>query len=96
MTFIWPAALLLLLVLPLLVAWYLRLQQRRRQLAARYGTLGLVQAPDGRGGPRPLGWRRHLPPALFLAGLAVLLVALARPQMVDQPAAARGHRHPGL
>ncbi|MFN8467002.1 MAG: VWA domain-containing protein [Caldilineaceae bacterium] len=81
MTFIWPAALLLLLVLPLLVAWYLRLQRRRSQLAARYGTLGLVQAPGG-GAPRPLGWRRHLPPALFLAGLAVLLVALARPQMV--------------
>jgi Ca-activated chloride channel family protein len=81
MTFIWPAALLLLLVLPLLVAWYLRLQQRRRQLAARYGTLGLLQAPGG-GAPRPLGRRRHLPPALFLAGLAVLLVALARPQMV--------------
>lgn len=81
MTFIWPAALLLLLVLPLLVAWYLRLQRRRGQLAARYGTLGLLQAPGG-GAPRPLGWRRHLPPALFLAGLAVLLVALARPQMV--------------
>ena len=108
MTFIWPAALLLLLVLPLMVAWYLRLQRRREELAARYGTLGLVQANGayfGRvqpgtqtggqtgtetgsrtgtraGGPRLLGWRRHLPPALFLAGLAVLLVGLARPQMV--------------
>ena len=100
MTFIWPAALLLLLLLPLLVAWYLRLQRRRGQLAARYGTLGLIQsdgAPFGSGnrqaigaggaantsaGGGPLRWRRHLPPALFLAGLAVLLVALARPQMV--------------
>ena len=43
MTFVWPAALLLLLLLPLFAAWYLRLQQRRRQLAARYGTLGMVQ-----------------------------------------------------
>lgn len=84
MTFLWPAALLLLLLLPPFVVWYLRLQQRRGQLAARYGTLGMVQmggAVQG-SGPRPLGWRRHLPFALFLAGLAVLLVALARPQMV--------------
>ena len=51
MTFIWPAALLLLLLLPLLVAWYLRLQQRRRQLAARYGTLGMVQAGGAAPGP---------------------------------------------
>ena len=83
MTFAWPAALLLLLVLPLLGAWYLRLQRRRRGLAARYGTLGMVQGggTSAGAGPRPLGWRRHLPFALFLAGLAVLLVALARPQM---------------
>jgi len=84
MTFVWPAALLLLLLLPLFAAWYLRLQQRRRQLAARYGTLGTVQmggAAQG-SGPRPLGWRRHLPFAFFLGGLAVLLLALARPQMV--------------
>ena len=31
---------------------------------------------------RPLGRRRHIPPAFFLAGLTILLIALARPQMV--------------
>jgi Ca-activated chloride channel family protein len=29
-----------------------------------------------------VGWRRHLPPLLFLAGLDVLLMAMARPQTV--------------
>ena len=75
MSFIWPAMLASLLLIPLFVALYLRLQRRRRELAARYGSLGLVQMAG-----RPLGRRRHVPPALFLSGLAVLLVGLARPQ----------------
>ena len=78
MSFIWPMMLLFLLLIPLFVVLYLRMQQRRRQLAARYGTLG--QLREGAG--RPLGRRRHIPPALFLAGLAILLIALARPQTV--------------
>ncbi len=78
MTFLWPVMLWLLLALPLLVMLYLRLQSRRAQLAARYGNLGLTQTPTG----RALARRRHLPPALFLSGLALLVIALARPQMV--------------
>lgn len=74
MSLIWPLMLLSLLLLPLLVMIYLRAQGRRRQLAARYGGFGLT-----RGGAGP-GRRRHLPPALFLAALALLCVALARPQ----------------
>jgi Ca-activated chloride channel family protein len=70
--------LFLLLLVPLFVLLYLRLQQRRRQFAASYGTLGLVQeAAGGR-----LGLRRHIPPALFLIGFVLLLFALARPQTV--------------
>jgi Ca-activated chloride channel family protein len=76
MEFQWPLMLLLLGLLPLFIGFYLRLQRLRRALAARYGSLGFVQEAPGRG----LGARRHLPPALFLIGLAVLLVALARPQ----------------
>ena len=78
MSFIWPQMLVLLVLLPLFVGLYLRLQQRRRRLVASYGSLGLVQAAAGRG----LRARRHVPPALFLAGLTILIVALARPQTV--------------
>jgi Ca-activated chloride channel homolog len=76
MSFIWPTLLVLLLLVPLCIVLYLRMQRRRQYLAARYGSLGMVQAAAG----RPLGRRRHIPPALFLVGLAILLVALARPQ----------------
>jgi Ca-activated chloride channel family protein len=78
MSFIWPSMVLsLLLILPL-TALYLRLHQRRRRLAAQYGSFGL--GPEAAG--RPAGWRRHLPAALFLVGLALLLLALARPEAV--------------
>jgi Ca-activated chloride channel homolog len=77
MTFIWPSMLFSLLLIPLLLALYLRLQQRRRQLATRYGTLGFVQNAG-----RPLGRRRHLPSLLLLTGLMLLLISLARPQAV--------------
>ena len=78
MSFIWPPMLLSLLLMPLGVALYLRLQRRRRRLAASYGSLGLVQEAAG----RRLGGRRHVPPALFLLGLTLLAVALARPRTV--------------
>ncbi len=78
MSFIWPTMLLLLLLMPLFVVLYIRMQRRRRRLAASYGSLGLVQAASGRGP----GVRRHIPPALFLLSLTILVVALARPQTV--------------
>ncbi len=75
-SFIWPAMLLLLLALPAALALYLRLQARRRRLAAAFGQAGLrAGTPGGRA-----DWRQHAPPALFLAALALLVVALARPQ----------------
>src|SRR5437868_1433732 len=52
--------------------------RRQRRLAASYGSLGLVQEAAG----RRLGGRRHVPPALFLLGLTLLAVALARPRTV--------------
>ena len=78
MSFIWPETLLLLLVIPLFVMLYIRMEQRRRRIATRYGRLGLVQETAGRG----LGLRRHITPALFLLSLTILIVALARPQTV--------------
>jgi Ca-activated chloride channel homolog len=76
MSFIWPVMLLSLLLLPPGIVLYVVLGRRRRRFAASYGSLGLVQEAPG----RRLGWRRHVPPALFLAGLTILLIALARPQ----------------
>lgn len=76
MTFLWPVMLLALALLPLFVGGYIQLQQRRRHLLARYGDPGLVRE----GGGRRLGVRRHLPAALFLLALLILIVALARPQ----------------
>lgn len=78
MSFIWPALLWSLVIIPLLVLLYLRMQKRRSQYAVRYGSLGLVQQASGRG----VGARRHIPAILFLLGLTILFIALARPQMV--------------
>ena len=75
MSFIWPIMLLSLLLVPLFIWLYLRIQQRRRRLTENFGMLGLLQAGTG----RPLGQRRHIPPTLFLAGLTILLLAMARP-----------------
>ena len=62
------------LLIPLLIAFYLILQQRRRRFASKYGSLGLASAGAG------IGLRRHIPPILFLLGLSILMVGLARPQ----------------
>jgi len=65
-------------LIPLAVVLYILLQRRRRRIAERYGSFGFVQEAAGRG----LGARRHVPPLLFLAGLTILAVAIARPQAV--------------
>ena len=70
--------LLLLLLIPLFVLWYLRMQQRRRQMVAHFGNSGFAQGALARG----LGMRRHIPPLFFLLALAILIVALARPKTV--------------
>src|SRR5262245_17496423 len=78
MTFIWPAMLLFLLVIPLFVLRYLILNRRRQQLAQRFGDLWLGQKFSG----RQYSARRHLPMAFFLVALTLLVIALARPQAV--------------
>jgi len=76
MTFIWPAMLITLLLIPLLAWLYWRAAARRKQLASAYGTLGVVRASAGQ---RPLQWRRHLPPLCFGLGVLILCIAVARP-----------------
>jgi Ca-activated chloride channel family protein len=73
MSFLWPNHLWLLLTLPLLLALYLWLLRRRARTVLRLSHLGVARQAAGR------AWRRHVPPALMLAALAVLLLAAARP-----------------
>lgn len=75
MTFIWVNLLWLLVLLPVLVTIYLLLQRRRRKYTLRYASLSLIKEALGRGP----GFRRHVPPILFLAGLCVISLAIARP-----------------
>ena len=75
MSFLWPEALWLLVLLPLLVAAYFWLLARRKKFALRFASLDLVKDAIG-GGAR---WRRHLPPLLFLLALALMMLAVARP-----------------
>jgi Ca-activated chloride channel family protein len=73
--FEWPASLWLLLAVAALVVAYVTMQRRRRRYALRYSSLAMIRQAVG---PGP-GLRRHVPPALFLIGFAVLVLALARP-----------------
>jgi Ca-activated chloride channel family protein len=66
-----------LLLVPLLVGLYFRLLQRQRQAAVELGPLGVLQNNSG----KEIGARRHIPPTIFLIGLTLLLLALARPEM---------------
>ena len=78
MPFIWPWVLLSLLTLPLCVLGYMRLQRRRSTAAAGLGSMGA--AP---GGTAVLaGRRRHVPPTILLVGVALLVMATARPQLM--------------
>ena len=77
MSFQWPELLWLLAAVPLLVVLYFYLLNRRKRTAVRYASLGLLkEAMTG------LSWRRHVPPALLLLALAVMIAAIARPTAV--------------
>jgi Ca-activated chloride channel family protein len=78
MTFLWPEFLWLAALLPVLVVLYVWLMHRRKKAALRYASLTLVKEALGKGH----GWRRHVPPVLMLAALAVLVLAISRPTAV--------------
>ena len=78
MKFLWIELLLLLALLPLLVALYLYILRRHKRRAVRFASLALVRQAL----PGSARWRRHLPPALVLAALAVAVLAIARPSAV--------------
>lgn len=76
MSFLWPRMLALLVVVPLATAMYTRTDGRRRARVAELAALGFSPTSPAR---RPRA--RHVPAALFLTALGLLVVACARPQL---------------
>ncbi|HKJ28266.1 MAG TPA: VWA domain-containing protein, partial [Anaerolineales bacterium] len=77
MTFIWPWMLMSLIVVPLFVWVYLRMQRRYAAETGGLGGLSFVQDESG----KKLGRRRHAAPIVFILGLSVLLFGFARPEV---------------
>ena len=78
LSFLWPQFLWLLLAVPLLVLAYAWLLRRKKKLALRYASVAIIKQAMRPG----TGWRRHVPPTLFLLALAALLFAASRPLAV--------------
>lgn len=78
LNFLWPQFLWLLGLVPLLVAAYVWLLRRKKKNALQYASLSIVRDAMGKGP----GWRRHVPPALFLLSMVAMLLAAARPMAV--------------
>jgi Ca-activated chloride channel family protein len=78
MNFLAPELLIGLALIPLAVVGYLLIQRRRSRYTVRFTNLDLLANIA----PRRPAWRRHLPPVIYLAAIAALLVGLARPTMV--------------
>jgi len=76
MTFLWPEFLWLLVLVPAVVALYLFVLRRMKKSAIRFASLSLLKQAAGP------AWRRHVPPAMLLLGVAAMLAAIARPAAV--------------
>ena len=82
MTFAQPFLLIALLGVPLAVLGYLYVQGRRSRYVVRFTNVDLLANLV----PKAPAWRRHVPPALYVAAMAALVIALARPSaMVAVP-----------
>ena len=78
MTFASPELLLALLLVPAAIAAYLFVQRRRNRYVVRFTNVDLLSNLA----PRTPSWRRHVPPVLYVAAIAALVIALARPSMM--------------
>jgi Ca-activated chloride channel homolog len=76
MSFASPIFLLALLLVPAALAAHVASRRRARRYAVRFTGVALLKAAAG----TTPAWRRHLPIALLLGALAVLGLALAKPQ----------------
>lgn len=75
MTFASPLALLDLLVVPLAAAAFVIFHRNRVRFAERFASAAMLPNVID----RAPGWRRHVPIAILLLGLATLLIGVARP-----------------
>jgi Ca-activated chloride channel family protein len=71
-----PGYLLALLLMPAAAWLYVRHQRRRALAMEQFASAPLLASVA----PARPGWRRHLPMAFFAVAVAILIVALARPQ----------------
>ena len=78
MTFLAPLLLFGLLLIPVLIALYVLVQRRRARYAVRFTNLDLLANLA----PKRPAWRRHVPTAVYLAAVSLLVLGLARPVMV--------------
>src|SRR5690348_15802353 len=76
MTFTWPFALLMVIPVTVVAAIYVLQQRRRRLFTLRYSTVALLLGAAG----KTSKLRRQRPAALYLVAMAILVIALARPQ----------------
>jgi Ca-activated chloride channel family protein len=74
MTFLWLNMLWLLLLAPVLVGIYFWLLKRRKKVALRFPHLELLKLAD-----HQHRYRRHVPAALLLVALLLLIFAMSRP-----------------
>ena len=75
MTFLWPMALALYVLVPLLIAAYIWMLRRPSRVRVRYSSLDLVKQAAAVGKP----WRRHVPATLYLLTLCAVIFTAARP-----------------
>jgi Ca-activated chloride channel homolog len=80
MSFRWPELLWAVLLVPLVLLVWLRVERRRGQRAVVFGNPALLPNMVT---ARP-GWRRVVPIILYLLAATVLLMALARPEATAQ------------
>ena len=79
MSFAWPMALAGLLAIPVMAGLHVLANRRRRRGAERFANPALVPNLVA----ASPGWRRHVPAALALGALALLIVGVARPHLVQ-------------
>ena len=78
MVFMWPWALILLMLLPLMVWWYLRGLRLPSEAVVFHPELALLRKASS----STQRWYQHLPAGLYLLALLAALLALARPSLM--------------